>query len=182
MCNVLLIVVCPFVLFLLAIVLSVHLRLTDSDLTPLVSSNSSCNKYLRNFIIYAYFHLSFTYILLTCTRTIESDFIIITLSTILEIQTFKSSVQVTCNCLSSGGCICLWFDLSALNLYWVVTESVYLSDLWDCFDVTFRGQWSIHIDPVSPETLRMSNGRCYKHYNNSIKYNLIQIKKKHIQW
>jgi hypothetical protein len=35
------IVVCPFVLFLLAIVLSVHLRFTDSDYLPLVSSNSS---------------------------------------------------------------------------------------------------------------------------------------------
>jgi hypothetical protein len=38
---VLLIVVCPFVIFLLAIVLSVLLRFTDSDYLPLVSSNSS---------------------------------------------------------------------------------------------------------------------------------------------
>jgi hypothetical protein len=37
---VLLIVVCPFVLFLLAIVLSVLLRYTDSDYFPLVSSNN----------------------------------------------------------------------------------------------------------------------------------------------
>jgi len=35
------IVVCPFVLDLLAIVLSVRLRYTDSDYLPLVSSNSS---------------------------------------------------------------------------------------------------------------------------------------------
>ena len=35
------IVVCPFVLFLLSIVLSVLLRYTDSDYLPLVSSNSS---------------------------------------------------------------------------------------------------------------------------------------------
>ena len=35
------IVVCPFVLFLLAIVLSVLFRFTDSDYLPLVSSNSS---------------------------------------------------------------------------------------------------------------------------------------------
>ena len=35
------IVVCPFVLFLLAIVLSVHLRYTDSDYLPLVSLSSS---------------------------------------------------------------------------------------------------------------------------------------------
>jgi hypothetical protein len=33
----------PFVLFLLAIVLSVLLRYTDSDYLPLVSSNSSSN-------------------------------------------------------------------------------------------------------------------------------------------
>ena len=38
---VLLIVVCPFVIFLLAIVLSVLLRFTDSDYLPLVSANSS---------------------------------------------------------------------------------------------------------------------------------------------
>jgi hypothetical protein len=37
------IVVCPFVLFLLAIVLSVLLRFTDSDYLPLVSSSSSYN-------------------------------------------------------------------------------------------------------------------------------------------
>ena len=36
------IVVCPFVLFLLTIVLSVLLRHTDSDYLPFVSSNSSC--------------------------------------------------------------------------------------------------------------------------------------------
>jgi hypothetical protein len=35
------IVVCPFVLFLLSIVLSVLLRFTDSDYLPLVSSSSS---------------------------------------------------------------------------------------------------------------------------------------------
>jgi hypothetical protein len=35
------IVVCPFVLDLLVIVLSVRLRYTDSDYLPLVSSNSS---------------------------------------------------------------------------------------------------------------------------------------------
>ena len=40
---VLLIVVCPFVLFLLAIVLSDLPRYTDSDHLPLVSSNSSMN-------------------------------------------------------------------------------------------------------------------------------------------
>ena len=40
MCNVLQIVVCPFVLFLFAIVLSVFLQFTDSDY-PLVSSSSS---------------------------------------------------------------------------------------------------------------------------------------------
>jgi hypothetical protein len=34
---------CLFVLFLLAIVLSVLFRFTDSDYLPLVSSNSSCN-------------------------------------------------------------------------------------------------------------------------------------------
>ena len=39
--HVLQIVVCPFLLFLLAIVLSVPLRNTDSDYPPLVSSNSS---------------------------------------------------------------------------------------------------------------------------------------------
>jgi hypothetical protein len=46
----LLIVVCPFVLFLLAIVLFVLLRYMDSDYLPLVSSNSSnsssTNQYL----------------------------------------------------------------------------------------------------------------------------------------
>ena len=35
------IAVCPFVIFLLSIVLSVRLRFTDSDYLPLVSSNSS---------------------------------------------------------------------------------------------------------------------------------------------
>jgi hypothetical protein len=39
--DVLLIVVCSFVLFLLVIVLSVLLRYMDSDYLPLVSSNSS---------------------------------------------------------------------------------------------------------------------------------------------
>ena len=37
---------CPFVLFLLAIVLSVLLRYADSDYLPLISSNSSCNKHV----------------------------------------------------------------------------------------------------------------------------------------
>jgi len=41
------IVVCPFVLFLLAIVLFV-LRFTDSDYLPLVSSNSSAMGKLQN--------------------------------------------------------------------------------------------------------------------------------------
>jgi hypothetical protein len=43
----LLIVVCSFVLFLLAIVLSVLLRHTDSGYLPLVSSNSSSYKILH---------------------------------------------------------------------------------------------------------------------------------------
>ena len=38
------IVVCPFVYFLLAIVLSVLRRCADSDCLPLVSSNSSLKK------------------------------------------------------------------------------------------------------------------------------------------
>ena len=38
------IVICPFVLFLLAIVLSVLLRYADSDYLPLVASNSSFNE------------------------------------------------------------------------------------------------------------------------------------------
>ena len=42
------IVVCPFVLFLLAIVLSGLLQYTVSDYLPLVSSNSSC-AYLTTF-------------------------------------------------------------------------------------------------------------------------------------
>ena len=45
---VLLIVVCPFVLFLLVIVLSVLLRYTDSDYLPLVSSHSSCAVFCRS--------------------------------------------------------------------------------------------------------------------------------------
>ena len=47
MCSVVYIIVCPFVLFLLAIVLSV-LRFTDSDYLPLVFSDSSS---------YAYFYI-----------------------------------------------------------------------------------------------------------------------------
>ena len=50
-------VVCPFVLFLLAIVLSVLLRCTDSDYLPLVSLNSSCSFFQSqsDIIYYLYF-------------------------------------------------------------------------------------------------------------------------------
>jgi hypothetical protein len=48
------IVVCPFVLFLLAIVLSVLLRYTVSDYLPLVSSNSSVTVKISTFIATIY--------------------------------------------------------------------------------------------------------------------------------
>jgi hypothetical protein len=51
------IVVCPFVLFLLAIVLSVLLRYTDSDYLPLVSSKSSYSKNMSSFFALAFVHI-----------------------------------------------------------------------------------------------------------------------------
>lgn len=61
---------------------------------------------------------------LTGTGAVESDFIVLTLSTILVIQTFQSSVEVTGHGLTSGLVVTLRFDLSALNLYWTAAEGV----------------------------------------------------------
>ena len=99
MCNILWIVVCPFVLFLLALVLSVLLWWTDSD-NSLVSYNSSCQHYrvdncscspcIKTIIVYC--NLQF----------INIEVVVVVIVWLLDLQLPVQSVPITRDVVSSN--------------------------------------------------------------------------------
>ena len=67
------IVVCPFVLFLSAIVLSVLLRYTDSDYLPLISSYSSTFLFFKLLHEVRKYQITFKFNYKTCSKMKSND-------------------------------------------------------------------------------------------------------------